>query len=305
MEPDSLEASGDATHTLSAVRRAVLAAVRWGYAPVMIAIAISAVIAIGRGAGRGWPLAALIAAITVSFIAERVLPYHRAWNLDRGDRRRDVVHALVNEGLLVANVALLPVLVRHLPWPALWPTAWPFAAQVVIAILVADLGITLTHMASHRWSTLWRLHAVHHSVERMYGLNGLMKHPLHQLLETGVGVLPLVLLAVPSSVATALAVCVAVQLLMQHSNCDYRAPGLHQVFAWNRLHRLHHVRGPEGNVNFGLFTTALDRLAGTAALPSASRFPEDGVGLDTGPYPRAWRRQLIEPFRPARARTDP
>lgn len=43
---------------------------------------------------------------------------------------------------------------------------------------MADLGITLMHWLSHRSALLWRLHAVHRSVHRIYGLNGLMKHPL-------------------------------------------------------------------------------------------------------------------------------
>ena len=63
--------------------------------------------------------------------------------------------------------------------------------QLLLALPVADLGITLVHYASHRLPLLWRLHAVHHSVTRMYGFNGLMKHPLHQAAEAVGGVLPL------------------------------------------------------------------------------------------------------------------
>lgn len=40
---------------------------------------------------------------------------------------------------------------------------------------VADLGITLTHYASHKIGVPWRFHAVHHSVTRCYGRNGLTK----------------------------------------------------------------------------------------------------------------------------------
>ncbi|MCW2630431.1 MAG: hypothetical protein QOF66_4100 [Mycobacterium sp.] len=55
--------------------------------------------------------------------------------------------------------------------------------QVLSAILIADLGITLVHLASHKIGVLWRFHAVHHSITRFSGLNGLMKHPLHQTVE--------------------------------------------------------------------------------------------------------------------------
>jgi sterol desaturase/sphingolipid hydroxylase (fatty acid hydroxylase superfamily) len=94
------------------------------------------------------------------------------------------------------------------------------ALQLLLAIALADLGITLVHYASHRSPLLWRLHAVHHSVTRLYGFNGLMKHPMHQLLETLGGTLPLLLLGLPVEVASLLAFSVSIQLLLQHSNVD-------------------------------------------------------------------------------------
>ena len=91
-------------------------------------------------------------------------------------------------------MATIPLLANWLPGTGLWPDHWPLALQLLLAIALADLGITLVHYASHRSPLLWRLHAVHHSVTRLYGFNGLMKHPLHQLLETLGGTLPLLLL---------------------------------------------------------------------------------------------------------------
>lgn len=40
--------------------------------------------------------------------------------------------------------------------------------------------------------------------------------------EATTGVVPLLLLGIPTPVGTALAFCVATQLLLQHSNADYR-----------------------------------------------------------------------------------
>ena len=107
-----------------------------------------------------------------------------------------------------------------------------FLGQLIIAILIADFGITTVHLVSHRVGWMWRLHAVHHSIRRSYGLNGLMKHPLHQSLETIGGVAPLLLLGMPVHVAASLAGCVAIQLLMQHSNVAYRVGPLRLVPRW-------------------------------------------------------------------------
>ena len=276
------------------------ASVRYGYVPLLVFGANGASVALASsGAPKAAHLAVVLVAIAVSFVAERVLPYRDEWNRDRGDTARDVAHAVVNETLAFVSIALIPALAAVSPSLELWPHAWPFVLQLLLAIVVADFGITLAHMASHRFELLWRLHAVHHSIERMYGFNGLMKHPLHQAIETTAGVTPLLLAGMPVDVATCLAVAVAVQLLLQHSNVDYRVGPLRGVLALNEGHRFHHLRWPvAGDVNFGLFTLVWDRLLGTWSFDPARRFASADLGIEKWPdYPRGYAAQLVEPFR--------
>lgn len=87
------------------------------------------------------------------------------------------------------------------PFSSWWPSSLPFVLQVLIAIVVTDVGVTAVHVASHRVGWLWRFHAVHHSVKRFYGFNGLMKHPLHGALELAAGILPLLILGLPKAIA--------------------------------------------------------------------------------------------------------
>ena len=117
----------------------------------------------------------LLLALLTSFLAERYLPYDGAWNHAHGDGARDTLHALVNEALYLLGLAIFPLLAGHLALGAYWPGQLPFWAQLLLAIVVADCGITLVHYLSHRYYFLWKLHAVHHSVQRLYGLNGWMK----------------------------------------------------------------------------------------------------------------------------------
>jgi sterol desaturase/sphingolipid hydroxylase (fatty acid hydroxylase superfamily) len=175
------------------------------------------------------------------------------------------------------------------------------ALQLLVAIIAADLGITLVHYASHRSALLWRLHAVHHSVTRLYGFNGLMKHPLHQLLETLGGTLPLLLLGLPVEVALLLGFSVSIQLLLQHSNVDMRIGGLRHVFAWAPVHRLHHLKyGTAGDVNFALFLPLWDRLLGTALHLPGYALADDDLGIGDRPdYPQGYLAQLREPFNSA------
>ncbi len=215
--------------------------------------------------------AALLLAVLTMLAIERLIPWQPMWNRDPGDGAADVLHALVNSGLTYAGIAALPLLVALLPWPSLWPQQWPLLVQVMVAVLLLDLGISAMHQLSHRVHGLWRFHAVHHAAERLYGFNGWMKHPLHQLLETAAGMTPLLLLGVTQPVAAAVAFCVAIQLLLQHANADYRIGPLKYLFATAEAHRFHHVRGPAGDVNFGLFTTLWDHLAGIRPTPRRVR----------------------------------
>lgn len=187
-----------------------------------------------RELSPAWLPAMLLGAILVSYLAERLLPYQPSWNQAHADGPGDLLHALVNESLNIASLAIIPLLAGLWPAPPLWPAHWPLWLQLLVAIGVADFGVTLMHWLSHRSALLWRLHAVHHSVPRLYGFNGLMKHPLHQMLEAGAGVLPLILLGLPLDVAALLAFAVAVQLLCSTATstcasvrCATCSPGHH------------------------------------------------------------------------------
>ena len=273
---------------------------RVGYAPAfLIGFNAASIWLIASGSAHIWLVALLAAAILVSLLFERLIPYEPAWNGSLGDTRRDVSHALVNEVSVYLSAALIPILTLLSPAGGLWPGGWPLWGQLLLAILIADFGITLCHYASHRNEKLWRFHAVHHSVKRMYGFNGLMKHPLHQALETAAGTAPLVLLGMPLEVGVLLGFAVAVQLLLQHSNADMRIGPLAYVLALAPVHRFHHRKwAGEGDVNFGLFTTLWDRMLGTAVYEPGARFTSNDIGIGRQPdYPVGYLEQLAAPFR--------
>ncbi|MEU7613939.1 sterol desaturase family protein [Micromonospora sp. NPDC049204] len=278
-------------------------AVRYGYAPLMlIGVNGAGIASAAAGASKLWLLALLGAAIGLSFTAEAAVPYRTDWNTGT-DVGRDATHSAVNETLILASVAAIPALAALIPGNGVWPHHWPLPAEVVLAVIIADAGITLVHYASHKIGALWRFHAVHHSVKRMYGLNGLMKHPLHQTVEMTAGVLPLLLLGLPVTVAAVLALAVAVQLLLQHSNADYRIGPIGRILALNQGHRFHHLKWAGiGDVNFGLFTLIWDHLLRTYSFDPSRTFTSDDLGMAAKPnYPTGYLTQLTEPFRPSGA----
>jgi sterol desaturase/sphingolipid hydroxylase (fatty acid hydroxylase superfamily) len=277
---------------------------RWLYPPVMLLGLNGAAIAlIAGGTPHVLLVVLLLAAIALSFAIERLIPYEPSWNQGQGDVGRDVAHALVNETFALVSVLALPALAGFATLADAWPSGLPFVVQVLATILVFDFGITVAHWLSHRWGPLWRLHAVHHSVTRAYGLNGLMKHPLHQGVELSFGIAPLLAIGIPEPVAWALAFAVAIQLLMQHSNADYRVGPLRSVLSLNEGHRFHHLKwAGVGDVNFGLFTLIYDRfLLRTFSYDPERIFTSDDLGIVKQPnFPRRYLDQLVEPFRPYR-----
>ncbi|MBU1538422.1 MAG: sterol desaturase family protein [Alphaproteobacteria bacterium] len=273
--------------------------IRLAYAPLFFLSLLWAAVTLADQGAPLWALPILLGlALAVSFMAERLVPYERAWNCSHGDNGRDLMHAVVNEASIALSVVALPLVSGLVPNFGFWPSDWPLVGQLALAILVADLGITVAHYASHRIPALWRLHTVHHSVERMYGFNGLLKHPLHQTIELAAGVAPLVLMGMPQDVAWLVAFAVAIQLILQHSNVDMKIGPLVYIWAVAPAHRHHHLASQtDGDVNFGLFTSLWDHLLGT--FRSGPDTPRPGeIGVSGRPdYPRGYLHQLIEPFR--------
>lgn len=273
--------------------------VRYAYAPVFfVGFVALAVAIVAIGANLLWLVALFLPAIALSFLAERIAPFEAVWNHSKGDVKRDILHATVNEISNALSVSLIPLLAALIHGFDIWPAGWPLWVQLLMAILVADFGITLAHFISHKYKPLWKLHAVHHSVERMYGFNGLMKHPLHQAVELIAGTTPLLLIGMPIEIGALLAFAAAIQLLLQHTNVDIRVGWLIFLWAVAPGHRHHHICSKsKGDVNFGLFTMFWDHLLGTFVIDRPQ--PRDGaLGVAEHPdFPKRYVPQLIYPFK--------
>lgn len=273
---------------------------RYLYVPSMVlglnALAVSLVAA---GRSYAWIGLLFAAAIGLSLLAEWALPYELAWNEGHGDTAKDVAHGVIYEISNVVAIFILPFITMFVPWQGVWPSSLPILVQLLMAIVIADICMTLIHYVSHRVGALWRLHAIHHGVHRLYGFNGLVRHPLHQSLDLAAGTLPLILAGLPVQVAVLLAFAITIQLLVQHSNVDYALGPFRHALAIGPVHRLHHVNwAGEGDVNFGLFFTLWDRMLGTLRLES-ERTPRAGdVGIQDAPhFPQNYVKQLAMPFR--------
>jgi sterol desaturase/sphingolipid hydroxylase (fatty acid hydroxylase superfamily) len=273
--------------------------VRYLYAPFMMFGLIGAgIFVVASGSSFGWLGVILLTAIGSAFAAETLSPWHAEWNEPHGDEAANVWHWLVYEISAIQGILLIPTLTWLFPFQGLWPADWPLLAQFGLAFLFADFAFTMLHYLSHRWPLLWRLHAVHHGVGRLYGFNGVVRHPLHQSVDMIVGTLPLVILGMPVEVAVLLGLAISITLIVQHSNVSYELGPLKKYLAIGEVHHLHHVNwGSEGDCNFGLLFSHWDRLLGTYHPEPPRTIRADDMGIDEVPhFPKTFREQLIFPF---------
>jgi len=267
------------------------------YFPLMSIIFVGAEILVStNNFGFHYTLLLMALALIVSFGVERIIPHKASWNDSQQDVGRDILHFLVNESMNYIGMFLLPFLSVFALFPQVWPSDWGFAFQLLLAIVLFDIGSTLFHYLSHKNALLWRFHAIHHAPTRLYGFNGVMKHPAFQLLDGFFALGPLVIIGIPQDVAISLVYCVFIQLLIQHSNADLKTGALRWIFATAEIHRFHHLKGKAGDVNFGLFFSVWDRLLGTTYFIKREPLGDSEIGIGNTHYPSRYWAQIKKPF---------
>ncbi len=282
--------------------------VRYGYAPFMMlgltgaAYWIVSELAVGQNNPWAYLLLAplLALAYATAFGAEKTAPFFDEWNDhdEHGDVPTSFLHILVYEMQSINGVLLIPLIVWLFPFQGIWPTEWPLWAQLLIAFVVSDFTFMMMHYTSHKYAPLWRLHAVHHGVGRLYGMNGVMRHPLHQVIDMIIGSAPLVIMGMPIPVAVLLGFLISVTLIVQHSNVDARLGPLQGHLSIGRIHHLHHVNwGTEGDCNFGLLLTVWDKLMGTYQDKPQREITAKDMGVDELPnFPKSYVEQFLLPL---------
>ena len=229
-------------------------------------------------------------------------PHRRAWQPDRPTVANDLAFMTLVQMLLPPAVAFLFVLLLIEPLHAMgwvfgdvWPHDWPVWAQAILMLFAADFLRYWLHRASHRYSPLWRLHAVHHSPAQLYWLNVGRFHPLEKALQMAFDTLPFMLLGVGADVIALYFVFYAVNGFFQHCNIRLRFGWLNWLISSAELHRWHHARRPEeSDHNFGNNVIVWDVLFGTRYLPRDRS--SDDLGLPDRYYPQGFLAQLRTPF---------
>jgi sterol desaturase/sphingolipid hydroxylase (fatty acid hydroxylase superfamily) len=233
---------------------------------------------------------------------EVLYPNRVEWAPTRDDIRTDTTFLVAVQlalppvaGYVFTSMLVEPARSLGLPLAAAWPARWPVAAQAALMILLVDLMRYWLHRLAHETPLLWRLHAVHHSVDRLYWLNTTRFHPLEKFLQMCLDSLPFLLMGVEPAVLSIYYVAYSTNGFFQHGNIAARYGVLNYVVSSAEAHRWHHSREPrEGNSNYGSTTIVWDILFGTWYLPPARTVA--AVGLHDRTFPRTFWGQMRVPF---------
>jgi len=186
----------------------------------------------------------IIISAAIITLLELNFPYSIKWRPVIKDVRVDLTFmALVQLalppliGITFAYMLIEPARSLNLPFIQFWPHKLPIWMQVLLMILVADFFRYWLHRAAHTNQYLWRLHAVHHSVEQLYWLNTSRFHPLEKLLQMMMDSLPFLLMGVNEKVLSLYYIAYATNGFLQHSNIQLRFGFLNYVIGSAELHR--------------------------------------------------------------------
>lgn len=244
----------------------------------------------------------LIAAGLVTLLELR-FPHRSTWRPPLSEVKTDLTFMTVVQlafppllGFVFTYALIGPARALNLPISALWPHAWPIWIQALLMILTVDFLRYWLHRAAHHSDTLWRLHAVHHSVEQLYWLNTARFHLIEKALQMTLDSVPFLLMAVDPTVLALYYVAYATNGFFQHCNIELRYGVLNYVVGSADTHRWHHSRIPrEANANYGNTVIVWDLLFGTWFLPSGRHVQE--LGLHEADYPKSFAALMRAPFR--------
>lgn len=278
------------------VMRGVLSRVLWP----LLACGALIPIYLGMKTGHGvlaFNISYLGLALTVALL-ERAMPHEKGWLANDGQMGADLAHTVLSKGIaqiVVVTIVFMGIAewVRPAGGP-LWPQMWPFIVQVALGLVVVEAGLYWKHRLAHEWRWLWRFHAVHHSVTRLWFFNTGRFHVVDTLTGLLVGIPVLLLLGAPQPVLLMVSAVTAVAGMLTHCNIEMRCGPFNRIFNTPELHRWHHSKIlDEGNRNYGENLMLFDMIFGTYINPR--RRPPADIGI-AHPMPANFTAQLKVPF---------
>ena len=228
------------------------------------------------------------------FLLERRFVYRAEWRLADGQIGPDLSHTLLNKGLVQLFIVTILTLGLIDGRADSFMSFKPLWVQVLFGLVATELGLYWAHRIAHEWPLVWRFHAVHHSVERLWLVNTGRFHFVDSFLSVFAS-LPFLLLSGISMDAIIWVSAITAYIgILTHCNADMRCGWLNYVFNTPNLHRWHHSTDTQiANNNYGENLMLWDMLFGTYYHRANEHVKTIGIREH---MPEKFGAQLIVPF---------
>jgi len=250
--------------------------------------------------GVDWLVLAFVASAILFIFLEKVFPKYREQAILRPEWRLDLFyfgfnHLMITVLLLVGNYFVVTVF----GWAVsdtfqAWLQSTPIWAQVIILLLCADFVLYWSHRTFHEHPKLWKIHAVHHSVEHMDWMAGSRNHVVQMFVDRCLALVPLYLLGASKEALDIYVGIAAFQAVYVHSNVHIPVGPLKYIFCTPQYHHWHHSsEQPAIDTNYAVHLPLYDMIFGTYHMPGNHWPAEYGT---VNPLPRTFLGQLKYPF---------
>lgn len=245
-----------------------------------------------------------VSMIALILAAEFWIPFRPRWGTIRDVTKNDVAYFLITPLTDALQMAILIGVLsetaqyhQYLEVVAIWPNHWPIPAQLLVAILVVDFFKYWYHRLTHTVPLLWRMHIIHHSIDRLQMLRASYFFPLDVFLTVAIGTLAMLAIGCNYKLIVMQNVFTGILGLLNHSNADWKCPILDTFINTPDHHRAHHsIEDPGAHANYGSFFNFADRMFGSRFLPTEEQIGELGLD-DSWDVPESVLEQLQVPFR--------
>jgi sterol desaturase/sphingolipid hydroxylase (fatty acid hydroxylase superfamily) len=265
------------------------------------AIPLPQQVATTTGIGLDWFLVDLLVMTIVFVPLERIWPLHPGQGTFRAEWTTDATYFVATHlpSQFINFLMLLPAALAA-PWLAIpqlqaYVGNLPFVVQLLAIILVADLSQYFVHRAFHKIPTLWRFHAVHHSIRTMDWIAGSRSHFFDIVVTRGLIMIPLALCGFSQGAIIGYILFVSFHATFSHTDFRPRTVWLENYLVTPRYHHWHHSAEAEAiDCNFAIHFPWIDRVFGTCYFPK-DLWPKR-YGLNGTSVRRGFFRQFIDPF---------
>jgi sterol desaturase/sphingolipid hydroxylase (fatty acid hydroxylase superfamily) len=251
--------------------------------------------------GVDWLILAFLLSTVIFTTLEKLFPKYKEQIILRKEWQLDFFYFCINH-LLISAVILVGNYVASVFDFAVSDNlretvqSLPLAVQVIMVLLIADFILYWEHRMFHESSKLWRIHAVHHSVETMDWLAGSRGHVVQVFVERTLVIVPLYLIGPDKAALDIYVTFAALQAIVIHCNVGIPFGPLKYIFVTPQFHHWHHSsEQPAIDTNYAAHTTLFDRLFGTYHFPgkhwpahygTTVRLPRDYIGQMKYPFSR-------------------